>query len=111
MAKSRLKAPIDQLESDIIETLIAGHHEWRPDLNYPESYSDMQGAVRGLLRVFDVKRRPLPINLEYYDEIPKILTQHFKYEWQDEVAAGKTQSSFEKWVTDGNYWRNKNVHS
>jgi hypothetical protein len=65
MAKSRLKAPMDQLESDIIETLIAGHKEWRPDLPYPESHSDMQGAVRGLLRMFEVKRRPIAISLDY----------------------------------------------
>lgn len=65
MSKSRLKVPMDQLESDIIQTLIAGHKEWRPDLNYPESHSDMQAAVRGLLQMFEVKRRPLPMKLEY----------------------------------------------
>lgn len=63
MPKQRLKDW--QLENDIIETLIAGHKEWRPDLSYPESHSDMQGAVRGLLRMFEVKRRPLPKELEY----------------------------------------------
>lgn len=56
---------MDTLESDIIETLLAGHKEWRPDLEYPESYSDMQGAVRGLLRMFEVKRRPIAVELEY----------------------------------------------
>jgi hypothetical protein len=65
MAKSSLVPPWDQLEADIIETLIAGHHMWRPDLNYPESYSDMQGAVRGLLKMYEVKRRPLAVKLEY----------------------------------------------
>jgi hypothetical protein len=65
MAKRRLKEPTRQLEADIIETLIAGHKEWRPDLAYPESHSDMQGAVRGLLRMFEVRRRPLPVDLEY----------------------------------------------
>lgn len=63
MPKQRLKD--HQLENDIIETLIAGHKEWRPDLEYPESYSDMQGAVRGLLQMYEVKRRPLPAKLEY----------------------------------------------
>lgn len=38
---------------------------WRPDLPYPESHSDMQGAVRGLLRMFKVERRPIAIDLEY----------------------------------------------
>jgi hypothetical protein len=65
MAKQKLKDPMDKLEADIIETLLAGHREWRPDLAYPESYSDMQAAVRGLLRMFDVRRRPLAIDLEY----------------------------------------------
>jgi len=67
MPKRSLKSPADQLEADIIATLLAGHHEWRPDLGYPESHSDMQGAVRGLLRMFDVKRRPIAIELEYAD--------------------------------------------
>jgi hypothetical protein len=48
------------LESQIIDTLEAGLKRWRPDLSYPESYSDMQACVRGLLMVFDVKRLPLP---------------------------------------------------
>lgn len=65
MPKQTLKHPMNQLETDIINTLIAGHKEWRPDLSYPESHSDMQGAVRGLLKMFDVKRRPLPRKLEY----------------------------------------------
>lgn len=69
MAKRSLKAPLNQLEHDIIETLVAGHKEWRPDLSYPESYSDMQGAVRGLLRMFEVKRRPLPEPLEYEGDV------------------------------------------
>lgn len=47
------------LESQIVETLIAGLHEWRSDLYYPESHSDMQACVRGLLKMFDVKRKPL----------------------------------------------------
>lgn len=53
-----------QLESDIIATLIAGHKQWRPDLEYPESHSDMQGAVRGLLQMYDIKRLPLPRRLK-----------------------------------------------
>ncbi len=59
MAKYQLAAPFDELERDIIETLIAGHREYRPDLSYPESHSDMQAAVRGLLRMYDVRRLPL----------------------------------------------------
>lgn len=65
MPKPRLADHLERLEADIIETLLAGHHEWRPDLAYPESHSDMQGAVRGLLKMFEVKRRPLAVTLEY----------------------------------------------
>lgn len=65
MSKPSLISSDSQLESQIIETLLAGHHEWRPDLHYPESHSDMQGAVRALLRMFDVKRRPVAIPLKY----------------------------------------------
>ncbi len=65
MAKRRLSPELQALESEIIETLIAGHKQWRPDLSYPESHSDMQAAVRGLLRMFEVKRRALPAELTY----------------------------------------------
>jgi hypothetical protein len=65
MAKRSLKPELAVLEAAIIETMIAGHKQWRPDLDYPQSYSDMQGAVRGLLQMFDVKRRALPAELEY----------------------------------------------
>lgn len=63
MAKSQLKEPYNTLESEIIETLLAGLKEYRPDLSYPESHSDMQGCVRAMLRMFDVKRRPISIEL------------------------------------------------
>lgn len=65
MPKRSLSPDQAKLESDIIETLIAGHREWRPDLSYPESHSDMQGAVRGLLRMYEVKRLPLARELTY----------------------------------------------
>lgn len=61
MAKPDLAPPYNQLEKDIIETLKAGLKEWRSDLDYPQSFSDQQGAVRALLRMFEVKRRPLAI--------------------------------------------------
>lgn len=68
MPKPTLAKDLQILESQIIETLIAGHKQWRPDLDYPQSHSDMQGAVRGLLIMFEVKRRPLPIQLELSKE-------------------------------------------
>lgn len=62
MPKPMLKHEYAQLERDVIETLLAGHHEWRPDLPYPESHSDMSGAVRALLRMYEVKRRPVALD-------------------------------------------------
>jgi hypothetical protein len=61
--KPPLRRPYDTLAGDIIETLIAGHKRYRPDLPYPESHSDMQGAVEALLMMFEVKRRPVAIPL------------------------------------------------
>lgn len=60
MPKPPLHGQQAVLEQEIIETLSAGLKLWRPDLNYPESYSDMQACVRGLLVAFDIKRNPLP---------------------------------------------------
>ena len=68
MPKPPLKEPLAQQENDMINTMVAGLHEWRPDLDHPESYSDFQACVRGLLRMYEIKRRPLPIKLEYQQE-------------------------------------------
>lgn len=54
MAKPSLTAPFQRLESEIIYVLMRGHAKWRPDLAYPESYSDMQAAVRELLENYEV---------------------------------------------------------
>ncbi len=51
------------LEDLLIETMLAGLKEWRPDLAYPESHSDLQGCVRALLRRFEIKQRPLDVPL------------------------------------------------
>lgn len=63
MSKSKLKEPYQTIENEVIQALLAGHHRWRPDLEFPESWSDMQAAVRGLLREYEVSRRPLIIEL------------------------------------------------
>lgn len=60
MPKPPLQEPYRTLESEMIATMLAGLHEWRPDLSYPESHSDMQGCTRGLFQMFDIKRRELP---------------------------------------------------
>lgn len=64
MSKPKLKESCHSLEDQIIETMRAGLKEWRYDLDYPESYSDMQGCVRGLLRMFEIKRRPIALQTE-----------------------------------------------
>lgn len=63
MPKPRLLPELEILESQIIESMIAGLHNWRADLQYPESHSDMQACVRGLLFMFAVQRSALPIKL------------------------------------------------
>lgn len=65
MAKAPLVPHLKILEADLIETLTAGLHQYRPDLSYPESYSDMQAAVRAMLTMYEVKRRPIALPLEY----------------------------------------------
>jgi hypothetical protein len=62
MAKSFLREPYATLESDLLATMRAGLHEWRPDLDYPQSASDMQGGIRAVLRKYDVKLREIPLD-------------------------------------------------
>ncbi len=47
MSKPSLAEPYNTFEKAAIEALLRGHRQWRPDLPYPESHSDMQAAVRG----------------------------------------------------------------
>ena len=63
MPKPSLAEPFRTLEWQLTETFLAGHHEWRPDLPYPESNSDMQGGMMALMRMFEIKRRPIAIDL------------------------------------------------
>ena len=71
MAKPHLREPYASLESDLLTTLRAGLQEWRPDLDYPQSASDMQGAVRAVLRKYDVKLRPVPLDRDEINEPPE----------------------------------------
>lgn len=65
MPKPPLKEPFATLESDMIASGMASFKKWRPDLHYPQSHSDMEAFVRGILQMFEIKRSPLPIKLEY----------------------------------------------
>jgi hypothetical protein len=58
MPKPTFQPVFHKIESKLIEILVRGHHRWRPDLNYPESHSDMQGAVRELMAVLNIKEIP-----------------------------------------------------
>ena len=57
MARVGLSSEAELLEKQIIETLRAGYDR-------PESVSDWQGCVRALMRMFDVKRRAIALDLE-----------------------------------------------
>jgi hypothetical protein len=63
MPKPTLKPEYQQLCHDIIETFVAGHKQYRPDLAYPESHSDMMAGAHALIQMFDIKRRPIAIDL------------------------------------------------
>lgn len=64
MPKPHLKEPFNTIQSQAIETMLAGLKQWRPDLSYPESHSDMQGCVMALMQMFELKRRPIAIEAE-----------------------------------------------
>lgn len=65
MPKARLIERDSILESDLIETMLAGHKSYRPDLSYPESHSDMQACARALMQMYEIKRRPIAQPLKY----------------------------------------------
>src|SRR5690348_7405608 len=72
MPKPFLREPYASLESDIAATMIAGLKEWRRDLNYPESHSDLQGCIRALLRKYEVKLRAIPLDRKEITELPEV---------------------------------------
>ncbi len=64
MPKPRLIPEQEILQREMIACLIAGLKEYRPDLDYPESHSDMSACVMNLMRMFDISRRATPRYLE-----------------------------------------------
>ena len=68
MPKPSMTPEAEALERDMIATLLAGLKEWRSDLSFPESYSDMQACVRGLMRMYKIERLPLPATLPILGE-------------------------------------------
>jgi hypothetical protein len=89
MPKPKLKEPWRTMEGEIIDTLLAGHHEWRPDLAYPESHSDMSGAVRGLLRMYEVKRRPIALEISESIEGATLMRDHGQLDHTNETGAAQ----------------------
>jgi len=63
MPKPTLGDNNQALANDLIETFLAGHKQWRPDLAYPESHSDMMAGAHALIQMFEIKRRPSAIAL------------------------------------------------
>lgn len=69
MPKPNLKKPFDDLEAEMIKTFLAGHHQWRPDLSYPESHSDLQAGMRALLKRYDITARPVPLDWRDLEDV------------------------------------------
>lgn len=53
---------------EMVETMTAGLHQWRPDLNYPDSYSDWHACLVPLMQMYDIKRRPIALKIEDIEE-------------------------------------------
>lgn len=68
MPKPSLKAAFAELESEMIRTFIAGHKQWRSDLAYPQSHSDMQGGIRALLKRYEIVPRAIPLDWREIEE-------------------------------------------
>lgn len=65
MPKPTLVPEDNHTEHEAIECMLEGLKDWRPDLNYPESHSDMEACFRGLFVMFQVKRRSKPRPLRF----------------------------------------------
>ena len=68
MPKPSLREPFDSIESDLMETMIGGLHEWRSDLDYPQSHSDLSGCIRAVLRKYEVKLRAVVLDRAEIEE-------------------------------------------
>ncbi len=66
MPKPRLTDELAALESEIMAVMRAGLKQYRADLDYPQSASDMEGCIRALFQMYEIKRRTLPAPLQYY---------------------------------------------
>jgi ankyrin repeat protein len=83
MSKPTLVESDSILENCLIETLLAGLKEWRPDLDYPESHSDMQACARALMRMYDIRRLPLPQPLKIKCKECDGVGKHIRHNTED----------------------------
>ncbi len=55
------KPPLDKkhsvIEYELMDAMIKGLQDFRPDLSYPESHSDLEACARGIMERFHIKRR------------------------------------------------------
>lgn len=66
MSHAKLAEPDNTLEYQMLETMMAGlNGVGVSSPNYPKSASDMQSCIRALIKMFDIKRRPLAKELKY----------------------------------------------
>jgi hypothetical protein len=61
MPPRKLAEPMRTLEDEIIATMTYDNHE-------PKSVSDWKYCVRNLLKMFDVQRRPVSVELKYEED-------------------------------------------
>lgn len=64
MPKPSLKRKFQELESEIIDTIMMGGHD------YPKSHSDMEWGARALIQKFELKRRHQPLSREDIEQGP-----------------------------------------
>lgn len=98
MSKPSLREPFASLEAELVVTMTAGLHEWRSDLDYPQSYSDLSGCIRAVLRKFDVKLRPIPLerrDIEERDEVCPICRKNIHDTGNPELATLTTIQRFD----------------
>jgi hypothetical protein len=71
MPKPSLREPYASIASDLMATMVAGLKEWRHDLDYPQSHSDLRGCIDAVLRKYEVKLRPVPLDRSEIWEPPE----------------------------------------
>jgi hypothetical protein len=53
-----------QFADELLAAMVVGLHEWRPDLDFPESYSDLLACAFEVLARFDIQPRETPFRVK-----------------------------------------------